>query len=204
MNPLFHKVSHSPRECKDALASSRIPVFIDLETTGLARRAKIVSVGVLVGGDVFILFVGSHELSVVPHQINLGQLREALAPLASPNLTAVFHNATFDVGFLDRAGVPVRCVIQDTAKLLKLADPDRGGDTNARWERRYRQKLNYRLKDIVLHDLDIRAHIFLDGRQGSPTTATSNTSRATCSLPGNCTIISGAGCGPRIGTTTTA
>ena len=163
---LFHRLSHDPGECSNALALCSRPVIIDLETTGVARHNRIVSAGVLVDDTVFILFTGSHEVSVVRHLITLADLREALQPLQRPDLTAVFHFAPFDVGVLERADIPVRCTIHDTAKLLKLLDPDRGGKADARFDRRYRQRLNYRLKDVILHELDIRAPHF-PGRAAS-------------------------------------
>ena len=160
---LFSQLSHDRQACADALrgAAHGSTVFIDLETNGLRRRHGIVSVGVLIDASLFILFVASHELTVAPLNINADLLRQALAPLAErDDLVAVFHNATFDLGFLKRAGVEVCCRIHDTGLLLMLADPDRKREGLARIARRYDQSTNYRLKDVVLHLLDIDAPHF--------------------------------------------
>ena len=47
-------ISHSPRECRLALAGASGPVIIDLETTGIERSSRIVSAGILV--DDHVLF----------------------------------------------------------------------------------------------------------------------------------------------------
>ena len=46
-------ISHSPRECRLALAGASGPVIIDLETTGIERSSRIVSAGILVDDHVF-------------------------------------------------------------------------------------------------------------------------------------------------------
>ena len=151
---LFSTISHDPQSCADALrgVAPETDVFIDLETTGVGRRHSIVSVGVLVNTDLFILFVGSHEVTVAPLNISIDRLRQALAPLGErTDLVAIFHNAVFDLGFLKRAGVEVHCHVRDTFLLLLLADPDRKRKEIARIDLPSGQTLNYRLKDSVLH-----------------------------------------------------
>jgi DNA polymerase III epsilon subunit-like protein len=163
MPSLLSALSHDPRACADALrgAAPGSEVVIDLETTGLGRRQRIVSVGVLVDSELYILFTGSGELTVVPLNISLDQLRHALAPLSErTDLTAVFHNAVFDLGFLLRAGVDVRCQVFDTAKLFLLLDPDRKREEVGRSNRRYKTIPNYRLKDLVQLELNIIAPHF--------------------------------------------
>lgn len=163
MPAVLTSVSHDPQACYDALrgAAPGTEIVIDLETTGLERRHRIVSVGVLVRSALFILFVGSIELSVVPFNIDLTALRAALAPLAErTDLLAVFHNAIFDLGFLKRVGIEVRCAVYDTAKLLLLADPDRKSKLVWRFNHRHQQSPNYRLKDVLLLELNIDAPHF--------------------------------------------
>lgn len=122
--------------------------------------------GVLVNRDAHILVTNAHrEVTSLEKRVTLEQLRRALSPLATrPELIVVFHNAPFDVAMLERAGIPVNCQIHDTQKLLKLLDPDRGpeqddghgtGSHLPRFERRYEQPLNYKLKSVANHQLDI-------------------------------------------------
>ena len=80
-----------------------------------------------------------------------------LEPLANSGLTAVFHNASFDLGHLGREGVPVGAAVLDTMQMLRLIDQDRGGDgADVKTRRRYLaggRGLNpftsYRLKDAT-------------------------------------------------------
>jgi DNA polymerase I-like protein with 3'-5' exonuclease and polymerase domains len=137
------------------------PVFIDLETGGLKRHHRIASVGVLVDDSQFILFLDSHSLSIARHRITQEKLHEALAPLGQrEDLVAVFHNAVFDLGFLQRAGIEIRCAIHDTRLMMLLADPDRNREGLSRISLPHRQPLNYRLKDVVLHELNVDAPHF--------------------------------------------
>lgn len=162
--------SHDPRKCKAALAGASVAI-IDLETTGLLRHDRIVSAGVLVDRDAFVLVTDEHcDLSSVGIRIGWDELCDALSPLTTkPELIAVFHNAAFDLGMLERHDVPVRCIVHDTMKLLKLVDSDRGrevddgsgtGTHRARFERRYGEAMNYKLKDISRHLLDVQARGF--------------------------------------------
>ena len=57
-------IVNRPRQCRAALAATRSAIALDTETTGLDRHARLVSVGLLVDGVPFILFVGSR---VVPN-----------------------------------------------------------------------------------------------------------------------------------------
>ena len=159
------RVSHNPQECAIALLGTRGPVVIDLETTGLRRHNSIVSVGFLVDDIAFILFVASSHLSVAKHQIQLQDLRQAMKPLTErEDLVVVFHNAVFDLGFLDRINIRIAGQIDDTMKLLQLIDPDRKTRANdsivKRFDRHSGLTLDYRLKSAVLSLLDISAPNF--------------------------------------------
>ncbi|QDT50489.1 DNA polymerase I, thermostable [Symmachiella dynata] len=165
-----HTTSHDPRKCKAALAGASVAI-IDLETTGLLRHDRIVSAGVLVDRDAFLLITDEHcELSSAANRISQEELRDALSPLTTnPKLVAVFHNAAFDVAMLERHLIPVCCAVHDTMKLLKLIDSDRGreiddgfgtGTHSARFERRYGEALNYKLKDVARHLLDVQSRDF--------------------------------------------
>src|SRR4051794_38396237 len=119
-------VCHHPSECRSALARTSSPVVVDLETTGLSRKDRIVSAGLLVDGIAYILFARSLHASITnsPLPIFYGALR----PLERPDLTIIGHNAPFDLGFLRREGIVVRGEVRDTLKLLRLIDQDRGRD----------------------------------------------------------------------------
>ena len=79
-----------------ALETTTGPVCLDLETSGLTRSDYIVSVGLLIDGDVHILFVRSRTI----HCVSLGALHYALAPLTTRrDLTIIGHNIGFDMGF---------------------------------------------------------------------------------------------------------
>lgn len=163
MSTLFTALSHDPHACADALrgAAPGSEIVIDLETTGLGRRHRIVSVGVLVGTELYILFTGSNELTVVPLNTSLADLRMALAPLAErTDLVVIFHNAGFDLGFLKRTGVEIHCPVHDTLKLLLMLDSDRGRKELGRFLRRGGHYLNYRLKDVVEAELNVIAPHF--------------------------------------------
>ena len=109
-------ISHSPRECRLALAGASGPVIIDLETTGIERSSRIVSAGILVDDHVFILFLRSEHAGI--RNVAVDRLRWSLEPLANPCLTLVFHNACFDLGHLHREGVAVAGTIHDTMQLF--------------------------------------------------------------------------------------
>ena len=129
-------ISHSPRECRLALAGASSPVVIDLETTGIERSSRIVSAGVLVDDHGFILFLRSEHAGI--RNVAVDRLRWALEPLANPCLTLVFHNACFDLGHLHREGVAVAGTIHDTMQIMRLIDQDRGGDgADVKTRRRY-------------------------------------------------------------------
>ncbi len=159
-------VSHCPVQCAAALEQASL-AYCDLETTGVGRSDGLVSAGLLVDNQPFVLFFESVSITTTKHCLSLQRLQAALAPLRRPDLTVVFHNAFFDPHVLARNGIDVRCQIHDTQQLLKLLDSDRGGkDGGGRVHRQYRgadgrgAKLNYRLKDVTLHLLNIRAEHF--------------------------------------------
>ncbi len=167
--PPICSLNHSPEECRRALlrATFSSPIILDLETTGLGRRRhwldQVVAVGLLIGDAAHVLIVRSSHLSCAKYEIGEDQLRHALQPLADRrDLTLVLHNAMFDLGFLRAAGVRISGTVFDTIHMLKLIDSDRGREDGkkARKERRYDQPLNYKLKDVVLHDLDIKSPHF--------------------------------------------
>jgi DNA polymerase I-like protein with 3'-5' exonuclease and polymerase domains/ribosomal protein L37AE/L43A len=163
VSSLFSALSHDPRACADALrgAAPKSEVIIDLETTGLGRRHRIVSVGVFVAPELYILFTGSVELSVVKFNIPLYELKAALQPLAErDDVVAVLHNAEFDLGFLMRAGIELRCPVHDTERLMRMIDSDRGRAEVGRTLRRTGLTPNYRLKDLVEAELNIIAPHF--------------------------------------------
>jgi DNA polymerase I-like protein with 3'-5' exonuclease and polymerase domains len=159
------RTHHCPVLLQRALEAARSAV-IDLETTGLTRRDRIVAVGVLVGPDAHVLVTDEHrDLSSLPHRVTAAVAAAALAPLAARrDLELVAHNAVFDIGMLERAGVEVNARVTDTLKLLKLVDGDRGteaddggvGARTPRTDRRCGEPLNYRLKDVARHLLGVR------------------------------------------------
>ena len=108
-------ISHSPRECRLALAGASGPVVIDLETTGIERSSRIVSAGVLVDDHIFILFLRCEHAGI--RNIAVDRFRWSLEPLADPCLTLVFHNACFDLGHLHREGMAVAGTIHDTMQI---------------------------------------------------------------------------------------
>ena len=55
-------IINHPRQCHLALAGTRNPVVLDVETTGLDRHDQIVSAGFLIDGQVHILFVRSRVI----------------------------------------------------------------------------------------------------------------------------------------------
>ena len=131
-------------------------VVVDVETTGVKRGSRLVSVGVLADAHAYILFVGSLHTSI--NNLSLDDLRGALEPLIVPNdLIVVGHNFTFDHGHLSRVGIRLDTVIHDTMQMLRILDPDRGPDgSEVRTKRLDRRApaganpfLNYRLKDTV-------------------------------------------------------
>ena len=80
-------ISHSPRECRLALAGASNPVVIDLETTGIERSSRIVSAGVLVDDHIFILFLRSEHAGI--RNVAVDRFRWSLDPLANPCLILV-------------------------------------------------------------------------------------------------------------------
>jgi DNA polymerase I-like protein with 3'-5' exonuclease and polymerase domains len=146
-------VINQPDQVRHALLSTKSFVIVDIESTGLTRHDDLVSVGVLVDGVPYILFVYTRYIPVISQQA----LQHALAPLATrDDLAVVGHNIGFDLGFLARAGVNVRCAVHDTELLLRLCDSDRGKNKDiisARIDRLAApgapELLNYRLKDTV-------------------------------------------------------
>ncbi|MHC4398747.1 MAG: DNA polymerase [Planctomycetota bacterium] len=163
------RTNHSPSECREALAGASLAI-LDLETTGLGRNDRIVAAGALIGKTTHILITDEHrDLSSLRCRITAPELKKALEPLAgNEDLIVVFHNACFDVPMLERAGIPVCCQVHDTMKLLKLLDSDRGperddgtgGSQQPRYERRYKATMNYKLKDVALHLLNLTAREF--------------------------------------------
>ena len=114
-------ITNQPLELRQALESTTSPLILDLETSGLTRNDDLVSVGILVDDQPYILFVYTRYIPVITKQA----LQHALAPLATrDDLVVVGHNIGFDLGFLARAGINVRCVVHDTELMLRLADSD--------------------------------------------------------------------------------
>ena len=102
-------IINQPLELRRALESTTSPTCLDIESTGLTRHDDLVSVGVLVDGIPHILFVYTRSIPVITKQA----LQHALAPLATrDDLVVVGHNIGFDLGFLARAGINVRCVVR--------------------------------------------------------------------------------------------
>jgi DNA polymerase I-like protein with 3'-5' exonuclease and polymerase domains len=146
-------IINQPDLVRAALMCTTSPVVYDSETTGLTRNDDLVSVGVLVDGVPHILFYHTRYIPVISKQA----LRYALAPLGErDDLIVVGHNISFDLGFLTRANIDVRCTIHDSEILLRLIDSDRGKNKDiisARVDRLAPpgspEVLNYRLKDVV-------------------------------------------------------
>src|SRR5512135_2874129 len=154
-------IVHDPRACREALARTAAPVVLDLETTGLRRWDQIVSAGLLIDGVAHLLFVRTLHPSIA--NLPGTAFRDALDPLARPDLVVVGHNLPFDLAFLRREGVPVAGEGRDTLKILRLLDQDRGGGAGQDRARVDRQApddaeplLNYRLKDVVRQLLGLR------------------------------------------------
>jgi DNA polymerase I-like protein with 3'-5' exonuclease and polymerase domains len=136
----FNRVSHDPHECRRALAHARLAT-IDTETTGVARRSRIVSVALKVGLTIFVLF----RRSLVIPNLSEAALRRALEPLARRDLVLLLHNAPFDLEKLRREGVVVGARVIDSLRLLRLIDNDRLERFDLR---RPPLRLNYRLKPV--------------------------------------------------------
>ncbi len=165
MKPI-HTTSYDAHKCAEALMVAD-SVVLDLETTGIRRHDQIVATGLLIDRDAHILITNEHrDLSSTKIRITPESLRVALAPIGiRSDLQIVVHNAAFDVGMLERAGVRVNCRVLDTMKLLKLDDSDRGrafdasesGSQTPRTHRTTGAQLNYKLKDLARHVLHVRA-----------------------------------------------
>ena len=159
------RVVHDPCECREALARTSAPVVLDLETSGLRRWDQIVSVGLLIDGIAYLLFVRTLHPSII--NVTEPEFRMALEPLARPELTVVGHNLPFDLAFLRRERVALAGECRDTLKILRLLDQDRGGGAGqglARLDLRApdgaEPLLNYRLKDVVRQLLGLRMPYF--------------------------------------------
>ena len=159
------KIVHDPRACREALARTAAPVVLDLETTGLRRWDQVVSAGLLIDGVAYLLFLRSLHPSIT--NLPVAAFRDALAPLARPDLVVVGHNLSFDLAFLRREGVPVAGEGRDTLKILRLLDQDLGGGAgqgHARVDLRAPHDaeplLNYRLKDVARHLLGLKMPYF--------------------------------------------
>ena len=154
-------IINQPRQCRQALTGTASPVVLDLETTGLGRQDRLVSVGLLIDAVPYILFVGSRVVQNVIRR----DLHTALEPLTiRKDLTVLGHNIGFDLGVLWREKIKVVGIIHDTEKLLRLHDPDRGKNQDVLSARLDRKApagsrvpwLNYRLKDVVGQLLSLR------------------------------------------------
>lgn len=164
MKPI-RTTSFDARKCADALAVADTAV-LDLETTGIRRHDQIVAAGIFIDGDAHMLITEKHlDLSSNGIRISLQSLRHALDSLRTKtDLSVIMHNAAFDVGMLERAGVNVNCKVIDTMKLLKLDDSDRGrefdaGESGSQVPRLFRstgEQLNYKLKDLARHLLHVQ------------------------------------------------
>ncbi|MDG3007573.1 hypothetical protein [Paludisphaera mucosa] len=64
MIPVKPGYIHCPIITRDALAKTREPIVIDIETTGVKRHNQIVSVGLFIDRAVHILFVGANHVSI--------------------------------------------------------------------------------------------------------------------------------------------
>lgn len=97
-------IVNRPRQCRAALAATRSAIALDVETCGLGRQDRLVSVGLLIDGIAYVLFVGSR---VVPN-VSSEDLLFALEPLTTrKDLTIIGHNVQFDIGFLCRHGIKI-------------------------------------------------------------------------------------------------
>ncbi|MDZ4852846.1 MAG: DNA polymerase [Pirellulaceae bacterium] len=171
MKPI-RTTSFDARKCADALQVASL-VIVDLETTGLHRHDQIVAAGILHERDAHVLITDAHRnVSSVGRRISFDELRVALSPLSTrSDLQVVMHNATFDAGMLERAGISVKCQIIDTMKLLKLQDSDRGkewsdssgsGSQRSRLLRSTGESLNFKLKPLARTVLNIEPLDFPD------------------------------------------
>src|SRR5262245_7394379 len=124
-------VNHSPPALHQALAGTSRPVSLDIESTGLGKAARTVSVACLVDDRAFVLPVRSLHATVC--NIALPALRHALAPLGTrTDLVVIGHNLAFDRRILAADGIHIVGEVRDTMKLLKLIDPDRGASDKQR------------------------------------------------------------------------
>jgi DNA polymerase I-like protein with 3'-5' exonuclease and polymerase domains len=151
-------VNHSPPALHQALAGTSRPVSLDIESTGLGKAARTVSVACLVDDRAFVLPVRSVHATVC--NIPLPDLRHALAPVGTrTDLVVIGHNLAFDRRILAADGIHIVGEVRDTLKLLKLIDPDRGASDKqrARLDRRDPPLLlNYKLKASVRQILGVK------------------------------------------------
>jgi DNA polymerase I-like protein with 3'-5' exonuclease and polymerase domains len=158
MIPLPRVVSHCPRALAQALAGTAGPVILDIESTGVDKQARTVSVACLADRQAFVLPVRSLHASAP--NLPVSTLTQALAPLlARKDLVLVGHNLAFDLRVLAADGITAACRVRDTLKLLKILDPDRGPSDKqrARVDRRDPPLLlGYGLKDAVRQILGVR------------------------------------------------
>lgn len=158
-------ISHDPQELWESLLSHPSRVFCDVETTGLNRHDRVLSIGLRFDGMTYILFTKwcCHS-TIVPHVSSDTTIRVALGPLNG--LPLVFHNAKFDLPRLQEYDVGYGGEIIDTLQLHRLFDQDRGFISESQGRHRPRVDLtapdgpryeNYRLKDVCSQLCNIKA-----------------------------------------------
>ena len=158
-------ISHDPQELWESLLQHPCRVFCDVESTGLNRYDRVLSIGLRFNGMNHILFTKwcCHS-TIVPHVSSDEAIRVALKSL--DGLTLVFHNAKCDLPRLREYGVGYGGDIIDTLQLHRLLDQDRGFISESQGRHRPRVDLtapggpryeNYRLKDVCSQLCNIKA-----------------------------------------------
>ena len=93
-------------------------IAVDTETTGLNwKQDRIIGMSIAAGDSDAAFF----SLPKPQDSLSLAKL------LANPAIPKVFHNAKFDMHFLEKAGLPVGGLVYDTYILARLWDENRQG-----------------------------------------------------------------------------
>jgi DNA polymerase-1 len=121
----------TPDELLDAVARSRAAgrIAVDTETNSIdPMRAKLVGISLSWAPLQGIYIPISHAYLGVPDQLELDEVRRALAPLLDdPSIAKVGQNLKFDSHILRRHGMPVSGWTLDTMVAAFLLEPDRPG-----------------------------------------------------------------------------
>ena len=107
-------------------------IAIDIETTGLNfLTERILSISMAIEGDV--VSIDSKNLFEDKAIFETVQLL-----MQSPTIIKAFHNAKFDMKFLNKVGMPVTSPIQDTQVLAHLVNENEPKSLNFLTKKYYR------------------------------------------------------------------